>query len=146
MPRIPELRDENGRDLLCDDTSSDKSSPKVETEWTSDALRAFDRVWHDPARRKHPSCFQLGSSLVFSGAPSRTAASESRQTLAPYTYAIPYGTIALEQSHQYWDTVEQPYQLSRDTISRFYSPDRLEEKLVGPGNYKDWADRMRKKL
>ncbi|KAJ6137989.1 hypothetical protein N7471_004475 [Penicillium samsonianum] len=99
MPRIPELRDENGRDLLCDDTSSDKSSPKVETEWTSDAIRAFDRVWHDPARRKHPSCFQPGSALVFSGASSRTAASESRQTLAPATYAFPYRTITLEQSH-----------------------------------------------
>lgn len=141
MLRIPALRDENSWDLLSDDTSSDKSSPKVETEWTSDAIRAFDRAWHDPARRKQPGCFQTGSSES-----SRTAVSQSRQTLAPDTYPTPHRMITLEQSHQYWHTTEQPYQLSHDTISRFYSPDCLKEKLLGPENYKDWADRMKKSL
>lgn len=96
MLRIPALRDENGRDLLSDDTSPDKSSPKGETEWTSDAIRAFDRVWHDPARRKQPGCFQTGS-----GESSRTAVSQSRQTLAPDTYPTPHRMITLEQSRQY---------------------------------------------
>ncbi|KAJ5500205.1 hypothetical protein N7453_009256 [Penicillium expansum] len=146
MLRIPELRDENGRDLLNDDTSSNKSGPEVETEWTRGALRAFDRVWDDPARRKQPVCFQPGSPSVFSGAPSRTAASQSRQILGPDIYAAPYRTVTLEQSHQYWDTTEQPHQLSRETISRFYSPACLKEKLLGPENDKDWADQMKKKL
>ncbi|KAJ5184939.1 hypothetical protein N7491_007191 [Penicillium cf. griseofulvum] len=44
------------------------------------------------------------------------------------------------------DTTEQPYQPTREITSRFYSPDRLEEKLLGSENYKDWADRMKKKL
>ncbi|CAI7639347.1 unnamed protein product [Penicillium crustosum] len=111
MLRIPALRDENGRDLLSDDTSSDKSSPKVETKWTTDAIRAFDRVW--------------------------TAVPQNRQTLAPGTYPTPHGMITLKQSHQYWHTTEQPYQLPHDTISRFYSPDCLKEKSLGPENYKD---------
>ncbi|KOS37989.1 hypothetical protein ACN38_g11202 [Penicillium nordicum] len=141
MLRIPELRDENGRDLLNDDASSDKSSPEVETEWMSDAIRAFDRVWHDPARREQSRCFYTGS-----GESSRTAVSQSRQTLAPDIYPTPYGTVILEQSHPYWHTTEQLYQLSHSTIPRFYSLDCLEEKLLGPENYKDWADRMKKNL
>ncbi|KAJ5410149.1 uncharacterized protein N7487_004508 [Penicillium crustosum] len=132
MLRIPALRDENGRDLLSDDTSSDKSSPKVETKWTTDAIRAFDRVWYDPAMRKQPSCFQTGS-----GESTRTAVPQNRQTLAPGTYPTPHGMITLKQSHQYWHTTEQPYQLPHDTISRFYSPDCLKEKSLGPENYKD---------
>ncbi|KGO77297.1 hypothetical protein PITC_092570 [Penicillium italicum] len=146
MLRIPELRDENGRDLLSDDTSSDKSSPEIEMDWTSDSLRAFDRVWNDPMRRKHSTYFQPGGPSIFRGASSRTNISQSKQSLAPDTHVTPYGTVALEQSHRYWDTTEQPYQLSRETISRFYSPDWLKEKLLGPENYKDWADRMKKKL
>jgi hypothetical protein len=122
MLRIPALRDENGRDLLSDGTSSNKSSPAVETEWMSDAIRAFDCVWHDPARRKQPGCFQPGN-----GGSSRTAVSQNRQTLASDTYPTPYRMIKLEQSHQYWHTMEHPYQLSHDTISQFYSPDCLKK-------------------
>ncbi|KAJ9490673.1 hypothetical protein VN97_g2606 [Penicillium thymicola] len=141
MLRIPELRDENGRDLLNDNTSSDKSSRNVKTEWMSDTIGAFDRVWHDPARRAQSGHFQTGSRES-----SRTAVSQSRQTLAPDTYPTPYGKVILEQSHPYWHTTEQPYQLPHDTISRFYSLDCLKEKLLGPENYKDWADRMKNNL
>ncbi|KAJ5384986.1 hypothetical protein N7517_002897 [Penicillium concentricum] len=145
MRHIPALRGENSQDLLSDDTSSHERRPKFE-EWTSDALRAFDIFWHDPERRKHPSYFQPGSPPLSSGASSRTTVSQGRQIFPPNTYATPYRTIALEQSHQYWDTTKQPHQLSREMIPRFYNPDRLKEKLLGPENYKHWADRMKKKL
>jgi hypothetical protein len=146
MLHIPALRGEYGQDLLSDDASPDKNSPKFETEWTSNAFRAFDRVWNDPARRKQPRYFRPGSPPAPHGASSRTTLSQRRQTLSPNTNATPYKIKTLEQSHQYWDTTEQPSQLPRGTTSRFYSPDRLEEKLLGPENYKDWADRMKKKL
>ncbi|KXG45456.1 uncharacterized protein PGRI_040050 [Penicillium griseofulvum] len=146
MLHIPALRGEYGQDLLSDDTSPEKGSPKFETEWTSDALCAFDRVWNNPARRKQPSYFRPGSPPVPHGASSRTTVSQSRQTLSPNINAAPYKRITLEQSHQYWDTTGQHSQLTRETISRFYSPYRLEEKLLGPENYKDWADRMKKQL
>ncbi|KAJ5436054.1 hypothetical protein N7445_006939 [Penicillium cf. griseofulvum] len=146
MLHIPALRGEYGQDLLSDDTSPDKSSPKFETEWTSDALRAFDRVWNDPARRKQPSYFRPSSPPVPHGASSRTTVSQIIRALAPNTNATPYKTITLEKPHQCWDTTEQPYQPTREITSRFYSPDRLEEKLLGSENYKDWADRMKKIL
>ncbi|CAI7586418.1 unnamed protein product [Penicillium glandicola] len=146
MLRIPALRDEKGRDLLSDDPSYDKSGSEAGMEWTSDAIRAFDRVWHGPARIKQPICFKRDSPSVSSGASRSTAVSQSRQTLAPDIYASPYRTITLEKSHQYWDTKEQSHQSSRETISRFYSPDCLKEKLLGSENYKDWAERMKKKL
>ncbi|KAJ5959977.1 uncharacterized protein N7479_007127 [Penicillium vulpinum] len=147
MLPIPALQDENGRDLLSGDINSDKSSPKVAREWTSDALRAFDRVWPDPARRRQLSCFQTDSPSVFGGASNRTSISRSRQTLPPgNNHATPPSAISVDQSHQHWDTMEQAYRLSRETISRFYNPDRLKEKLLGPENYKEWAYWMKKNL
>ncbi|KAJ5163165.1 uncharacterized protein N7500_004995 [Penicillium coprophilum] len=146
MLPIPALRGENGQDLLNDDTSSHKHGPEIHAEWKSDALRAFDRAWHHPVKRKQPGYFQPGSPPFFSGAPSKTTVFQNRQTLAPGNYATPHRTVTPEQSHQHWDMTRQRYQLSREKMSRFYSPDRSKEKLLGPENYKDWADQMKKKL
>lgn len=114
-------------------------------EWTSDALRAFDRIWYHTGKSKIPDCFQSGRTSVCSGTSNKIAISGSGQTLALGTYATSYRTMTIEQSHRYWDTTKQHRQLSK-AMSRFYRPKPLKEKLLGPENYKAWAEQMKKRL
>lgn len=77
MLRIPEVRDENGQDLLSECTILDKSGPETETKWTNDIFRAFDHEWHDPAIKQLRG-LQTGRFSIFSSASSWTTASQSR--------------------------------------------------------------------
>ncbi|KAJ5773430.1 hypothetical protein N7457_008326 [Penicillium paradoxum] len=142
MSYILDFRKENGWDLLSDNTNSEASRPRLVREWTSDALRAFDRVWCDLGKTERPGRYQ-SENTVRSGT---SAASRRRQTLPPDASCASSGTMTLEQSHQYWDMTKQARRPSPKPISRFYKPRLLKEKLLGPENYEGWAEQMRKQL
>lgn len=122
-----------------------ESKHLVAREWMSDALRAFDRVWYEPQKTELPSRYQPREHLDNSDRPKKNIP-ESRHTQVVDTYSALQRTMTLEQSHRYWDMTKQPRQPLPKATLRFYRPKILNEKLLGPENYKDWAKKMKKKL
>lgn len=145
MPQIPELRDENGRDLLDDETEPGER-PAINREWSSDTLRKLDRFWYGSAKSRLPSSVQTGNSSAHSVLPSRTGVSRAKWSVISETDVDEHMTMNFHGPPRSWDMEKAQPVPSRNLLSRFYSPEIVKEKLIDPENYKDWAVMMEKKI
>jgi hypothetical protein len=145
MPQIPELRDENGRDLLNYETRPGER-PAIHREWSSGTLRKLDRFWYGSAKSRLPGLVQAGSSSAHSVLPSRTVVSRAKWKVTSETDIDKHMTVSLHSPPWSWDMEKAQPVPSRNLLSRFYSPELVKEKLLGPENYKVWAVMMEKKI
>ncbi|KAJ5863624.1 uncharacterized protein N7529_005540 [Penicillium soppii] len=130
-PKIPVLRDENGRDLLSDESETGDSI-SVNKQWSSDTLRRLDHYSYDSASVLLSSPIRNWSAFIRKIQPNKSSMSRGKWNLTSKTELIEYEEIRRG--------------LSPGFPSRFYGPKLAKEKLLGPENYKDWAATMEKKL
>lgn len=141
---IPQLLDENGRDLLSERPSTEMQA--IERQWSNDNLRRFDRFWYGPSRSQFPNRVREGSVVTEGGASSRTSMSSGRRYSTSDSHVIEHNATVPNQPSQTWNIRGRSLRLLRKPATRFYKPKILQETLLGPENYKHWAVAMERTL
>ncbi|CAG8101459.1 unnamed protein product [Penicillium olsonii] len=142
--QIPQLFDENGRDLLSERVSTEMLA--IERKWSNYTLRRFDSYWNGPARSQPPHQALERSCSAQSSASSRDKMSSQRRYLSPDTGITDRNSTPSDRPPQAWDIRDHSPQLFCKPATRFYRPQILPEKLLGPENYKHWTLAMERTL